>query len=149
MSRTTKQMAEGSGLTMAQVKAEFKKYKNLRIAYNAALKGKNEAEAAMKAQAAKVRRIAESEELHGRISYGTDVYEVPEPTWYATVQDFDAFMKWARENDQEGMLRLDKRVSQAMNDLVRERIEDGEPLPPGLGSYPKAPVKVFGLKDEE
>lgn len=56
-------------------------------------------------------------------------------TIYPTVQDRDAFIQWAAEND-ESLTEVKERKAQ-IGELVRERIDNGEVLPPGLGFYVK------------
>lgn len=149
MSKAKDNGFEGSGLTVAQRDAELDKLRELRIARNYHKKVFDKADADVKAQEQKIREIAESDGTTGRITTRNgEKYEIPEPTWYASIQDFDAFVKWAKRN-QPGLLAYNKRVSQGMNQLVRGRIDDKKPLPPGLGSYPKQAIKVLGLKGED
>lgn len=54
-------------------------------------------------------------------------------TAYGTVQDREAFVEWAREHD-DGLVEYKERAA-LINELVRERIDNGEELPPGLGFY--------------
>lgn len=54
-------------------------------------------------------------------------------TAYATVQDRDAFREWAKTND-DSLIELKER-SALLNALVRERLDNGEDLPPGIGMY--------------
>lgn len=133
-------------MTVAQLHAEFEKLRDLRIDYNTKQAMANDAEAAMKAQQTKVRELAEQEGISGRVRTRTGhIFDVPEPTEYAVIQDFSAFQKWAQQN-QPGLLTPNTRVTKAMNSLVRERLDDGRPMPPGLGHSPRPTVKVFGVK---
>lgn len=54
---------------------------------------------------------------------------------YHTIQDRTAFVAWAKENRPE-LIELKER-GDLCNSLVRERHENGEPLPDGLGFYPR------------
>ena len=54
-------------------------------------------------------------------------------TAYASVQDRDEFREWAKEND-ESLIELKER-SALLNALVRERLDNEEELPPGVGMY--------------
>jgi hypothetical protein len=61
-------------------------------------------------------------------------------TWYAAVQDRGALHAWAKAN-RPSLLRQEENKA-LLNALVRERIRDGQPLPPGLGAYPRKSVNV-------
>jgi hypothetical protein len=52
---------------------------------------------------------------------------------YATVQDRQAFVSWALDNDSE-LVEYKERGEQ-LNALVRAKLDDGEELPPGIGFY--------------
>lgn len=54
-------------------------------------------------------------------------------TTYASIQDRDQFIEWATKNDKS--LLKTREESALLNQLVRERQDNGEPLPPGLGFY--------------
>lgn len=69
---------------------------------------------------------------------------IPTRTTYGIVQDRAAFLDWAREND-EGLYQLTEREG-LINQLVREKLDNGEPLPPGLGYYDKTYISVRGNK---
>lgn len=58
---------------------------------------------------------------------------VPSETVYANVQDRAAFVEWARTHDEE--LVEDRERKALLNQLVRERLDNGEPMPPGIGFY--------------
>lgn len=134
-------------MTVEELQEQFDTLRTLRIDRNQKKAAFDAAEKAWKKQQAKVRDIADDNHIkHQDTARGG--YSVPAPTWFASVQDFGAFKRWAEKN-QPSLLRLDKKVSKGMNELVRQRIEDGEPLPPGLGSYYRAPVKVLGIEDDE
>jgi hypothetical protein len=97
---------------------------------------KKDADAAKnKAKAIVVAKL-EEEELDGAPATidGTKVrfskYELP----WAVLQDREEFAAWAAENDPESYFEAEARVRQdLLNALVRQRLDDGEPLPPGLG----------------
>lgn len=130
-------------MDVKQLQDEFDKLRVLRVEYLRADRARTKAEKAWKAQMMRVRDFAEDYGLKN-MSTAQGNYQVPEPTWFAQVQDFGAFERWAEANE-PGLLRRDHKVSKQMNELVRDRIEDGSPLPPGLGAYPRRPVKVMGL----
>lgn len=52
---------------------------------------------------------------------------------YATVQDRQAFVRWAQTNDPE--LVEYKERGELLNALVRGSLDDGEELPEGVGFY--------------
>ncbi len=54
-------------------------------------------------------------------------------TAYGSVQDREAFVEWAKQND-EALIEYKERGA-LINELVRERLDNGEELPPGLGMY--------------
>lgn len=58
---------------------------------------------------------------------------VPTETVYAQIQDRAEFVAWAEEHDDE--LVEPKERKEILNSLVRQRLDDGEPLPPGVTFY--------------
>jgi hypothetical protein len=60
---------------------------------------------------------------------------VPVETNYGSVQDRAAFIEWANEHD-KSLLETKERKS-LINELVREHLDNGIPMPPGLGFYCK------------
>ena len=72
---------------------------------------------------------------------GVGKFVAPEPTWYAQVQDRGALHKWAKDN-RPGLLRT-REEDALLNQLVRERINSGQALPPGLGAYPRKTVSIY------
>src|SRR5687768_3746500 len=71
------------------------------------------------------------------------VIYIPNRTEYATVQDEAAFVEWAKEHD-EGLLQPESPREGLLNQLVRERLDNGEPLPPGIGYHTKEFISVRG-----
>lgn len=65
---------------------------------------------------------------------------VPAETPYANVQDRAAFVAWAQENDPE--LIEPRERGELINALIRRHIDDGDPLPPGLGFYVRKYVSM-------
>lgn len=58
---------------------------------------------------------------------------VPAHTVFGQIQDREAFIAWAQENEEE---LLEPRERKALiNEIVREAVEQGKELPPGLGFY--------------
>lgn len=70
------------------------------------------------------------------------VIYIPNRTDYAVVQDRAAFIEWAEQND-AGLIEVATRDG-LLNQLVRERLDNGEPLPPGIGYYPKEFISIRG-----
>ena len=70
------------------------------------------------------------------------VVYIPNRTDYAVVQDRTAFVQWAKDND-TGLIEEATREG-LLNQLVRERLDNGEPLPPGIGYYTKEFISVRG-----
>lgn len=58
---------------------------------------------------------------------------VPASTIYAQIQDREAFIEWALANEAELTERKERK--ELLNALVRERIDNGEALPPGVGFF--------------
>lgn len=58
---------------------------------------------------------------------------VPASTIYGTIQDREAFIAWAQDNEEE-LLEPKERKS-LINELAREAVEQGRELPPGMGFY--------------
>jgi hypothetical protein len=54
-------------------------------------------------------------------------------TTYGQIQDRSEFVKWAEENMGE-LIEIKERKG-LVNELVRERLDSGEVLPPGVGFY--------------
>lgn len=79
------------------------------------------------AQAELLERM-EEEGCEGTKVDGTNF--VPTKTIYGQVQDRSAFVEWAQENEPE--LLEPKERKELINELVRQKLDDGEPLPPGL-----------------
>lgn len=65
---------------------------------------------------------------------------VASSTEYGTVQDRSEFVTWAKDNAPE--LIAEKEEAGLLNSLVRQRLADGQELPPGVGFYTKDNVAV-------
>lgn len=63
---------------------------------------------------------------------------VPQETPFAVVQDRAEFIKWAEANDPELIEPHERK--KLLNQEVRKHLDDGKPLPPGLGFYVKRVV---------
>lgn len=70
----------------------------------------------------------------------------PAKTVYGKIDDRAAFLEWARaqegdDADGETLYEVKER-KQLVSELVRERLDNDEPLPPGIGFYVKEYVSV-------
>jgi hypothetical protein len=72
-----------------------------------------------------------------------NVVHVPHSTDYAVIQNRAELEEYLRENEMEGLIVSGIREGE-LNQLVREKLDNNEPLPPGLGSYTKNYVSVRG-----
>lgn len=73
------------------------------------------------------------EKCDGHKAGGTNF--VPVETNYAQIQDREKFVEWAEAHD-EGLIEVKERKGN-LNELVREKLDNGEALPPGVGFYVK------------
>lgn len=80
----------------------------------------------------------EAEECEGHRSKGK-LFTASQKT-YAQIQDRDAFLAWAQENEPELVVAREK--ADDLHALVRRLIDDGQPLPPGIGFYIKDTISV-------
>lgn len=63
---------------------------------------------------------------------------VPQSTIYGQVQDRAEFMKWAEAEHPELIEPRERKA--LLNELVREALDRGDDLPPGLGWYDRSYV---------
>jgi uncharacterized protein with LGFP repeats len=73
----------------------------------------------------------EAEDAQSHKASGTTFSPVKKQ--YATVQDRAEFVRWAQENEPD-LIQYKERGAE-LNSLVRQRLDDGEVLPPGVGFY--------------
>jgi len=59
---------------------------------------------------------------------------------YGTVQDREAFVEWAEANDPELIERKER--GSLLNQLVRERLDNGQGLPEGVGFYTREYISM-------
>ena len=71
-----------------------------------------------------------------------DTLFVPAETVYGNVQDKAAFIEWAQQQDEA--LVEPKPRGDLLNALVREHLDDGKPLPPGVGFYVRRYISQRG-----
>lgn len=78
----------------------------------------------------------EHRSIQGYKADGTNF--VPTETTYANVQDHKKLLAWAEEND-ESLIEQKFRKG-VLDEMVREKLENGEALPPGLGIHLKQTI---------
>lgn len=91
----------------------------------------DKADKAFRAKEASVLNRMESEQTESQRVDGT--LFIPTKTVYGQVQDRAAFLEWAQDNDEELFERTERK--KLVNQLVREKLDNGEELPPGIGFY--------------
>lgn len=91
----------------------------------------------LKADEAELRLFArmEHEEAQSFRHASLGVNFVRAETTYGQVQDRSVFVEWAEKQSPE-LLETKERKA-LINELVREHLDDGKPLPPGLGFHVK------------
>lgn len=70
-----------------------------------------------------------------RLDSGESLSIKDEP--YTSVEDKPAFMKWLHETEQDDLLSVHY---QTMNSMVKERLESGRNVPPGLKVFIKQSI---------
>lgn len=88
----------------------------------------------------------EAEGLTGKVEFDGVPYTPNRGKYYASVQDKGAFLAWAEENAPHLVKSEPSKAD--LNTLVRNALDDGEELPPGIGWYDKDYIAVGGLRDE-
>lgn len=84
------------------------------------------------------RRCLERMEAEGCKGYKdgeTGINFIPTETIYGQIDNREQFVEWAKENDPT--LIEERERKGLINELVRERIDNEEPLPPGVTFRPK------------
>lgn len=67
----------------------------------------------------------------------------PSSTTFATIQDKNALLEYLQDHDD---ILVEPKIKEAdLNQLVRECLDNGQPLPPGLGYYDKEFISTSGL----
>lgn len=84
--------------------------------------------------------LMESEDLW-TVRTGTHTFSAKE-TIYGQVQDEEAFRAWVQDQGLEEEFFRSEEVKGRINELVREAIDSGRDLPPGLGWYPRKYVSA-------
>lgn len=110
--------------------------RDLRVLKAEASAAKKVHDAAKAAAAEAHQHLMDRMELEKVSSIGTGgTLFVRAETIYGNVNDRQEFIKWAEEND-PGLLKVTER-DELINTLARRHIDDGDPLPPGVGWYAK------------
>lgn len=118
-------------MTQPTLQQEAANVRKLKRAYEASDKKKKDLERQFKRAQQHLFDRMEDEEVEGIKYRGTNF--VPASTPYAQVQDESVFLEWARSNAPE--LLEEKPIKGRLNEIVREHLDDGTPLPPGLIFY--------------
>lgn len=63
-------------------------------------------------------------------------------TIYAAVQDHDAFRDWLIEKGLKEDYLVERESKARLNELVRDRLDAGEELPPGIGWFPREYISI-------
>lgn len=80
----------------------------------------------------------DAEETDGHRTHGS-LY-TPVSKEYAQIQDFGAFKDWCETTGED--LIQDTTRDKELNALVRRLLDDGHPLPPGVGFYTRDYISV-------
>jgi hypothetical protein len=110
---------------------DLREVRRRKLEYDKASAAKKKAEEAFKKKQQEVFDRMEAEEAGSMADKRTGRLFVPTETVYAQVQDRSEFIKWAKEEDE--LLIKEVENGELINALVRERLDNGEALPPGLG----------------
>ena len=104
----------------------------------------DEAEQAFKTAERKLMERMAAEEAESHRAGGMNF--TPATTAYGKIDDREAFLEWARQQEGDGAdgetLYEVKERKALINELVRERLDNDEPLPPGVGVYVREYVSV-------
>lgn len=103
--------------------------RRLRIVKDEAKAAWEEAKRDFEIAEAKLLERMDEEKCQGQRAEGINFG--PTRTIYAVLQDRSTFIEWAEQND-VSLVELRERKA-LLNELVREKLDNGEPLPPGLG----------------
>jgi len=121
------------------LKQDLQRLRRLKDESTALNKKAKDKSAELEQHQARVYARMESEDVESIRFNGRNFIRV-EPQPYASIQDRDAFVEWARNNDPS--LVSEKEEKRLLNQLVRERLDNGEELPPGIGFYTKEIISV-------
>jgi hypothetical protein len=83
-----------------------------------------------------------------KFDFGGDLGEIsfsPAETIFARLLDKDKAMRYFKSQSQDDEFVETKFVGGRLNDEVRERIDDGRPLPPGVDFTPRRYISISGL----
>ncbi len=136
--------AQDAGAT-APLQADLAKLHKMKVEYREAqnhaddLKGRHDA-----FEASLYDRMDEEDVL----SLKTDAAQfVAKCTTYATITDMDLFTEWLKENGIEDEFIKDAPEKARINELVRERLDNGDSLPPGLSHYDRRYISITPNKN--
>jgi hypothetical protein len=118
---------------MTTLNQDLKKLRKLKLVKERTTESDKQAKKEFDQFQLQVYQRMEQEDVQGHRT--GDVLFTPTETPYAQVQDRAAFLAWAQDNDEQ--LFEPKERKELINQLVREKLDNSEPLPPGLGFYIK------------
>ena len=85
--------------------------------------------------------LHEALEAKGVIGHKTTTHTFSlRTTLYGHIEDMDAFQAWAEENGEGETYFRTEEARGRINELVRDCIETGQELPPGVGWYPRKQI---------
>jgi hypothetical protein len=88
----------------------------------------------------------DAEGFTGKVEFDGTPYTPHRDKHYASIQDKAVFLEWAEENAPHLVSHEPKKGD--LNTLVRNALDDGEELPPGIGWYDKDYIAIGGLRGE-
>lgn len=119
---------------------EFKKLDELKQAYREADKVAKEAKRLHDEHQARL--LDEMKESDIGTFTVSGVQFSPRSTIYANVTDRDAFHEWLHEQGLEDEFLKQAEEKQRLNELVRDRLDSGQEMPPGLSFYPREFITI-------
>lgn len=78
---------------------------------------------------------------------GMGRYELKQTT-YGTITDYAEFKAWVEENDLSDEYLKTTEESARLNELVRERLDTSQELPPGVSYYHRRYISHTGNKED-
>ena len=75
----------------------------------------------------------------GNLTETRKINFIPSSQDHATIQDRAAFVEWCNANEREDLVSV-KENKGDVNSYVRECLDDGRPLPEGVGFYTRATI---------
>jgi hypothetical protein len=118
-------------MTDSTLTSKVRAFRALRKRRDAAVEKADKLSAEYDKAQAELFRLMKDEDVTSVTSGG--VHFVRTSTTYAQVQDKSALIEWAQENEPELVAPAPRKG--LLNAKARECLDNGEPLPPGMGVY--------------